>query len=299
MTQPLLFELEKQGFRARIVPIGCLEDLGQEIHRHRQSGLFDKEFYKKYLKPFKFKPSQELSNAQSIIIVASPQPQLRVPFGWKGKSYPLLIPPTYLHASDRHVQKILKNILAPQGYRLAKAKLPLKLLAVRSGLGFYGKNNICYVPGIGSFHRLVAFHSDYPCAENTWGDLKMMKACLKCKACLRSCPTKAISDERFLVRAELCLTYLNEGKKGFPDWINPSWHHCLVGCMACQKFCPQDKDLLGWVEEKEGFSEEETELLLQGKEWKKLLPQTRKKLSQLDIIEYYDILPRNLRLLLT
>jgi len=298
MTRHLLSELKKQGLRGQIVPISCLQDLQQEINLHRQLGFFDKEFYQRYLKWFKFKPSKELSNAQSIIIVASPQPQLRVTFGWKGKSYSLLIPPTYLHSPDRHVKKILKNILEPRGFRLVKAKLPLKLLAVRSGLGLYGKNNICYVPGMGSFHRLTAFFADFPCIKGTWKDIEMMEACRKCKACLKNCPTQAITDNRFLLHAELCLTYLNEGKGSFPSWINSSWHHCLVGCMACQKFCPQNRPFLGWVEEKEGFSEEETELLLQGTELKKLPAQTHKKLAQLDIIEYYEILPRNLSLLL-
>jgi hypothetical protein len=100
--------------------------------------------------------------ARSIIVISVPQPQIRHIFNWKGESRQLLVPPTYSHQPNREVEALLTKILESQGYSVACSKLPEKLLAVRSGLSFYGKNNICYVPGMGSFHRPMAFYTDLP-----------------------------------------------------------------------------------------------------------------------------------------
>ncbi len=294
----LYLELKNQGYKGQIVSVHRLSELEREIKHLHSHGLFSEEFYKKWLTSFKFNPPATLPGAKSLIVVAFPQPQHRAIFNWRGKRLPLLIPPTYLHYPDQKIEEILEGILNPLGFRLAKTELPLKLLATRGGLGSYGKNNICYIPGMGSFHRLMAFFSDLPFAEENWQDSKMMERCQNCSACLKSCPTGAITDERFLLRAELCLTFLNEGKGDFPSWINPSWHNCLVGCMNCQKVCPENKKFKGWIEDKEEFSEKETRLLLDGISQNNLPIQTLRKIENLDLIEYFDLLPRNLRVLI-
>jgi epoxyqueuosine reductase len=233
-----------------------------------------------------------------LVVAAAPQPQFQVVFHWNGKSYSLIIPPTYPYYSDRQVEKILKKCLGPYGYHVLKAILPLKLLAVRSGLGMYGKNNICYVPQMGSFHRLVAFYTDLPCPEDTWQEVEMLEDCHDCLACLRGCPTGAISSDRFLLRAERCITFHNEREGDFPGWIHPSWHNALVGCLHCQKVCPPNRPFLRWVEYRGDFSEKETSLLLSAKSLDRLPSAVATKLRHLDLVEYLDVLARNLRVLL-
>lgn len=80
----------------------------------------------------------------------------------------------------------------------------------------------------------------------------------------------------------------------FPAWMNPTWHNCLIGCFRCQRICPENKDFLQWVEGREEFSEEETALLLKGVALDRLPPTTARKLKRLDLIEYFDRLPRNM-----
>jgi len=176
--------------------------------------------------------------------------------------------------------------------------LPEKLLAVRSGLGSYGRNNICYVNGMGSFHQLVVFYTELPCEEDNWQESQLMESCEGCSACLDNCPTGAITPERFLLRAERCITFHNERREDFPTWIDPSWHKCIVGCLDCQAICPENKNILEWVEEKGEFSQEETALLLEGKMLNRLSSTLIIKLTQLDLMEYLDVLPRNLSVLL-
>ena len=297
-VEKLLLHLTERGYQGRIASIQRLRDLQGEIEGRRRQGLFDKEFYLERLAWFDFQIPDSLPEATSLIVVAVPRPQSQAVFTWNGESQTLILPPTYVAYEEtrKRVEDLLAGILDPKGYRIARAKLPLKLLAVRSGLGSYGRNNICYVPGMGSFLQLVAVYSDLPCRKDSWREVQMMKRCQNCHACLLKCPTGAIPPDRFLLRAERCIVFHNE-KKGnipFPAWMDPSWHNCLVGCLHCQKICPENKDFLQWVEGREEFSEKETALLLQGVALDQLSAATIRKLKKLDLIENLDSLPRNL-----
>ncbi len=315
--EELFSQLKEHGYQGRIVSIQHLGDLQEEIEGRYRQGLFDEEFYQEWLTGFAFSPPDSLPEARSMIVVAVPQPQTRVTFTWDGEPVRFIIPPTYFEQkTEKRVRALLARVLESGGYRVAEAVLPKKLLAVRSGLAAYGKNNISYVPGMGSFHGLVVFYSDLPAQEDNWREPQMMEACQNCSACLRHCPVGAIpsaapslrsglrlrtgTSERFLLHAERCITFHNEkpGDVPFPAWIDPSWHNCLIGCLHCQRVCPQNKEFLHWVEERVEFSQEETALLLQGVALDQLPPATAKKLEQSDVVELLDVLPRNLGVLL-
>jgi len=281
-----------------MVSVSHLQLLEKEIDRFRNRGLLDREFYQRRLAWFSFQIPENLPNAQCLIVVAVPRPQTRAIFTWNGKKHPLIIPPTYTAYNEitEQTENLLANILGEKGYALTGTALPLKLLAVRSGLGQYGKNNICYVSGMGSFHQLIAVYSDMPCEKDDWQETKMMKSCEECDLCRRACPTGAISSDRFLLRAERCISYHNE-KKGdvpFPQWMAASWHNCVVGCMRCQSVCPQNREFIQWIGEEEEFSEEETALLFQGVPQDELPAKTFRKLVHLSLIDYFNSLPRNL-----
>jgi epoxyqueuosine reductase len=80
--------------------------------------------------------------------------------------------------------------------------------------------------------------------------------------------------------------------------MDPSWHNCLYGCLHCQRVCPEDRNFLNWIEEKEEFSQEETALLLEGASRSQLPAATVRKLEHLDLIEDLGNLPRNLGIFL-
>jgi epoxyqueuosine reductase len=102
------------------------------------------------------------------------------------------------------------------------------------------------------------------------------------------------------VHAERCLTFHNEkpGSVPFAAWIDPSWHNCLVGCLHCQRVCPENRSFWPWVEERAAFSQEETALLLEGTSVEKSPAATVEKMHRLGLDGYYDVLPRNLNALL-
>jgi epoxyqueuosine reductase len=294
----LFVSLRERGFQARIVSVSHLQELQREIESLRSHALLDSQFYQDRLAWFNFQIPEDLPKARSLIVVAVPRPQTRAIFTWNGQRRPLILPPTYTAYDDikKQVGNFLAKILGEKGYKSTGTALPLKLLAARSGLVQYGRNNICYVSGLGSFLQLVAVYSDMPCEEDSGQEATMMKSCEECELCRRACPTGAISSDRFLLRAERCIVYHNE-KKGdvqFPKWMNASWHNCIVGCMHCQRVCPQNKEVIQWTGEEEEFSEEETALLLEGVPHDKLSGTTLRKLERLSLVDYLESLPRNL-----
>jgi epoxyqueuosine reductase len=290
-------ELASRGCQVKIISSGHIHDLQTEIEGRYRQGLFDEEFYTEELTGFDFKISDSLSGTKSLIIVAAPQPQVRVTFNRRGESFRAIIPPIYSYETDRQIQGLLEQHLLPPGFQVKKAKLPWKLLAVRSGLAQYGKNNITYVDGLGSYHRLAAFISDLPADEDYWQEPQVLEHCENCKACMKACPTGAITADRFLLHGERCLTFHNERRGEFPQWIKPSWHNCLVGCLYCQKACPVNKDIPQSVKEGPVFSEAETDFILQGRSQEKKTQDAINKLENLDIIEYLPVLGRNLNAL--
>lgn len=298
LSRTLYESIGKKGFQGKIVSIEHVKELETEIMNRYQKGLLDSDLYDAYLASFDFACHQKFTDARSLIIVTVPQPQIQLAFLRANKSYPAVIPPTYYSAIDKDVAALLKTVLEPQGYQLQNVRLPEKLLAVRSGLAQYGKNNITYVKGMGSFQRPVVFISDYPCEEDSWGEATALEHCENCSACRKACPTNAMASDRFQLYAERCLTFHNESTAAFPQWLSPSWHNCLVGCMICQKACPANKDVVKWIEPGATFDHDETDLILEGVPRERLPRKTLEKIQRLDMMRYYDVLRRNLKVLI-
>jgi epoxyqueuosine reductase len=298
-AERLLERIDERGWRGRIVPIDHLPDLEKAILGRFEGGLLNAALYREQLGFFSFDPPANLPAACSIVIVAAPTPPMRIVFHWRGERVPVVVPPTYVGCTPRteSVQAVLETWLRKDGYRLAKPKLPLKTLAVRSGLAEYGRNNLCFVPGLGSFLQLVGGFTDLPCENDPWREPKALDRCASCVACLRRCPTGAIADDRFLLRAERCLTYHNEAAGDFPDWIDPSWHHCLIGCMRCQAVCPENAAVRDWFEDRAEFSEQETAFFIGRVPLERLPAETAAKLRSLAINEDYRQLCRNLSMI--
>jgi len=287
-----------EGVKLKTVSIRHLAELKEDVEKLQRQGLLDKHLAEVYLQ-FNYDVSAALPGARCLLIVAMPQPLTSAVFNWQGKMYPCDIPPTYIRkADDARVTDALTAIVRPDGFKLVRVHLPVKTLAVRSGLAQYGKNNITYVPGFGSYHRLVAFATDCECPEENWSEFKMMKACEGCFRCGENCPTGCIPKDRFLLHAENCLTRHNEREDNLESWIKPDWHNALIGCMRCQLVCPVNKNQLTNIVAGPVFSETETALLLQKIQLDALPDETRRKLSAIAMDDSYDVMARNLDLLI-
>ncbi len=285
--------MDQFGYKAKTVSIKHLPESQGAVGKLVRQGLLNKQLHERW--HFYLKTNKNLPEAKTIIVVAMPQPFTRLRFEWQGMTYPADIPPTYFtQADDSRAEVILNSVLEAAGYKVARAHLALKTLAVQSGLARYGKNNISYVPGMGSFCQLVAFYSDCPCEEGNWQESKMMEDCENCSLCRENCPTGSIPADRFLIHAENCLGFLNERDPDFPYWVQlqPDWPYAFIGCMRCQFVCPVNKPYIHKTTVGPSFSEEETGLILDNMPWEKLSLETQQKLD--DIYGVYPLMARNL-----
>lgn len=298
MAEIICSRMKQMDYQGIVLPIEHVAELKDEIEECRSCRGIDAGFYEKRLTHFRWDIAANPPMARSIILTAAPQPQRRVSFTFNSQTHSVIVPPTYHADTDSQISNTLQSILSSNGYQLYPTALPLKLLAVCIGMAKYGRNNIAYVEGMGSFFRLKAFLSDIPAGEIDWLPPQVMEDCYRCKACLNECPTGAIVQERFLIHAERCLTFLNEETEDFPEWVHPAWHNSLIGCMQCQLVCPVNKHFVQRVEAGEAFDEAETRLILKEVPRDRLPPETVRKLERGYMLDYLDLLPRNLRTLL-
>lgn len=204
---------------------------------------------------------------------------------------------------DQLKNTILNNIIGDNQYRVENAKMHvlLKRLAIRTGLGKYGRNNLCYLEEMGSFLKLFAFFTDFSFDEDNWKDAEMMDSCTNCKVCLRQCPTGGISEDNFVINVEKCIPLYNEIPGEFPDWIDPNSHNSLMGCMSCQLPCPANIKIAMKTQKLDPVSEQETKKILDGCPDDELVQSLSKKLRMFtpeSASYFFPVISRNLRVLL-
>ncbi|MFW9827357.1 MAG: 4Fe-4S double cluster binding domain-containing protein [Candidatus Thorarchaeota archaeon] len=259
-------------YKYRIVSVKHLEELQEDIDKLRREGkLSQNKVYRSYIDSKKFEIPDDFPDAKSIIILAIRSKPALVNFHINGSKLEVMIPPNYYDdgtTSEDFETLILKDIIKEPGYKVKFAnKLHRKLLAVRSGLGKYGRNNICYIDVWGSMITLYPYFTDFQFEEDDWTEIKMMDYCRKCTICIDNCITNAIpnpSDENFVINATNCIPVYNEIKGIIPDWIPSEAHNSLIGCMRCQLKCPANQNVINLFERFEDVSETETNMLLNG-----------------------------------
>ncbi|NVM45548.1 MAG: epoxyqueuosine reductase [Candidatus Lokiarchaeota archaeon] len=288
------------------VSVEHLDDLQEDFDSlNREGVLSNHETYRYYLSNKKFAIPETLPDAKSLIVLATSTRMMYANFHLQGRVYDIMIPPPYYDDGllDEDLEDLVLNtIIQKPGYNIVKTRdqLHLKLLAVRSGLGTYGRNNICYIDGMGSFLTLHAYYTNYKMDSDSWHSLKMMDHCENCTFCIENCPTKAIRGDPFVIDASKCLPLYNEIDGEFPEWMDRSIHHSIMGCMKCQYLCPGNKEEIKRADRFEDVSEEETSMLLNGDFTEDLVSSLSFKIKMFDTsygMEYLPRLKRNLELL--
>ncbi|MFX1569152.1 MAG: 4Fe-4S double cluster binding domain-containing protein [Promethearchaeota archaeon] len=274
-------------YKYRTLSVDHLEELQEDIDKLRRAGLLsDNEVYRSYIDSKKFEIPESFPNAKSIIILAIFSKIGLANFHLNGKKYEVMIPPNYYDDGttfEDFEDLILNEIIKEPGYKVEfTLKLHRKLLAVRSGLGRYGRNNICYIEGWGSMFYIYTYFTDFKFEKDHWTEIKMMDQCENCTICFNNCITKAIpspSDDNFVINATNCIPVYNEIPGVIPDWIPAEAHNALIGCMRCQKPCPSNSEVIGLTEQLGDITEEETKKLLDGCSDEDLVESLAKKLK--------------------
>ncbi len=289
--------ISNMGGRIKIVPVEILSQVQNEWVKCLEQ-LEKTEMYNKMLKDyFIFSLPAEI---KSLILIALPSPPCYVEFEWDSVKIEADIPPVYIHRDQQlsMIKNVVSNVFEQYQLKSFPVVLPKKILAAISGFGKYGKNNLLYIEGMGSCHRLTVFGSDIICTEKIELAASLsMDRCSKCGLCIKQCPTGAISSNSKKIDADKCLTFYNERNEEMPQWLHNDWHNSLVGCIRCQERCPENRGL--WNRKKVGsFSAEETQKILDHTPFELLDTALQDKLADLCLDRYYNVLARNIMLLL-
>ncbi|MGM0509443.1 MAG: tRNA epoxyqueuosine(34) reductase QueG [Fusobacteriota bacterium] len=182
-----------------------------------------------------------LPGIKSIISIAFPYKTSKDTF--KNKNYNIS---SYAIRPDYHytVKKILtdvinnlKNIYPNNKFDIYVDSNPLfeKEIAMKSGIGSYGKNSLLYTEKYGSYFFLAEIITDLFIDGN---DYAFSENCINCNKCVDECPNGAILDGK--LNAKKCIAYLTNTKKD----IDPKKvYDNLWGCDICQDVCPQNQNI--------------------------------------------------------
>jgi epoxyqueuosine reductase len=280
-----------------------MEDVLDKLNRERK--VSRQKIIQGYLNDLEYRAPKELPNARSLIVVSTPAPLRSVGFRWKGRARTLLVPGGYFYYDKEWFREplrrqVARRVVGDAGAKLVFANPPLKTLAVRSGLAEYGKNNISYVDGYGSFHILWAFFSEAELPDQWTRPYRTMRICEGCSVCTNRCPTQAIRESEFVLDGGRCITAYNEMKEPLPDWIEAKAHNALIGCLKCQYDCPANSMSKQVCEQFAELNEAETFMLLNEQQNARLEASISEKLKSLGDWFAKDMkyLSRNIRLAL-
>ena len=185
-----------------------------------------------------------LENAESVVMYGfyfgSPLPEPSGPDTPRGRLSPGM---GAFYAMHAHCYGVIESYLNKKGYNAVKGergeKIALKPLAVKAGIGVYGKNSLVYAEGFGSWIYLECVITDAP-LEAEERPYKLSD-CGDCTACMEACPTNAIK-EPYKVIPSLCIAQWLDGapiSRQFREEVG----NRLTGCEICQEVCPKNQGL--------------------------------------------------------
>jgi epoxyqueuosine reductase len=111
--------------------------------------------------------------------------------------------------------------------------------AVRSGLGWVGKNGNLIHKKSGSFFFIATLMVDL---ELEYDEPVLADYCGSCTRCLDSCPTQAIGPDKD-VDGSKCISYFTIELKDLliPDNMKDRFDNWMFGCDICQDVCPWNR----------------------------------------------------------
>ncbi len=136
------------------------------------------------------------------------------------------------------------NFLKNEGYKAIVSKsgtnegsiLPLKLAAIRAGLGWQGKHSLLISKKYGTFLALggIIANADL---ENSTEEEKNL--CGKCDKCQTACPLDAL-DQPHVLDIDKCLSYHLQSED-LPENAKAVMENRVGDCELCQYPCPWNK----------------------------------------------------------
>lgn len=140
--------------------------------------------------------------------------------------------------------------------------------AVKSGLGWQGKNTLLIHPKMGSYFFLAEIVVDIE-IENE--EKAITDHCGTCTRCIDACPTQAIDSKGYILDAKKCISYLTielKQEENIPDEFKGKMEDWIFGCDICQEVCPWNR--FSTPHQEEAFLPKEELLKMTRKDWDEL-----------------------------
>lgn len=120
-------------------------------------------------------------------------------------------------------------------------------LAIKAGLGEYGRNGLLITPDFGPRIRLGKIFTDMPLAHDKPISFGVKAFCDQCRRCADGCPVKAIAQgapslevhNRSNIKG--VVKWSVDGEKCFSYWVAQN-----SDCSICIRICPFNKDYSKW-----------------------------------------------------
>jgi epoxyqueuosine reductase len=110
--------------------------------------------------------------------------------------------------------------------------------AQRAGLGWFGRNTLLLLPGLGSWFVLGSVVTDALLDPTPpVGASAHAEGCGTCRRCMVACPTGALVADGVL-DARRCLAWLVQAPGTFPVEFRQALGNRIYGCDDCQQVCP-------------------------------------------------------------
>ena len=116
--------------------------------------------------------------------------------------------------------------------------LPAKELALRAGLGCFGKNSLIHTRKYGSWISLHFILTDVDL--NPDKGMKTITDCGDCDLCIRACPNGAIKEDGQVIPGK-CLRHHMLSSEFIPSEIRDKNGNKMLGSAICQMVCPFNK----------------------------------------------------------
>ena len=114
--------------------------------------------------------------------------------------------------------------------------LPLKLAAIRAGLGWQGKHSLLISKKYGTFLALGGIITD---ADFDHNKEEESNHCGKCNNCREACPLAAL-DQPYVLNVNYCLSYLLQSED-LPEKARLVMGNRVGDCEICQHACPWNR----------------------------------------------------------